>query len=76
MICSLFFLWIYTDIFFNNCPELLCLFRIFQAFNIRTGMELQITLSARASRKKKPSETDGLKFLVDAGRLELSTSSV
>lgn len=56
MICSLFFLWIYTDIFFNNCPELLCLFRIFQAFNIHTGMELQITLSARASRKKKPSE--------------------
>ena len=43
MICSLFFLWIYTDIFFNNCPELLCLFRIFQAFNFRTGMELQIT---------------------------------
>lgn len=36
MICSLFFLWIYTDIFFNNCPELLCLFRIFQALNFRT----------------------------------------
>lgn len=59
MICSLFFLWIYTDIFFNNCPELLCLFRIFQVLNIRTGMELQITLSVRASRKKKPSESDG-----------------
>ena len=69
MICSLFFLWIYTDIFFNNCPELLCLFRIFQAFNFRTGIKLQITLSARASRKKKAvGKTDGLKFLVEVLR--------
>lgn len=67
MICSLFFLWIYTDIFFNNCPELLCLFRIFQAFNIRTGIKLQIT-RGQAVKKSRQNIWQLFKSLVEVGQ--------